>query len=406
MENHKLEITNDKGYRLNAFLELPPNRRPAYFAIFAHCFTCNNNLNAVRHISTALTVHGVGVVRFDFTGLGKSEGTFAESHFSSNVADLVAVYRYMDSHFEAPALMVGHSLGGAAVLAAADRLPALKAVATIGAPSSIDHVKKHFDLIKGEENGDADYEVHIGGRPFLINNTFLEEMEKTDLLAIVKRLHKPVLFLHSPGDQIVGIENAQHLYEHAVHPKSFVSLDHADHLLSKKADSIYTADMIAAWSARYMPVEENIMLNNYGEQIVAYLDLGQSKFTTNLQTPRHAFIADEPLEAGGENMGPSPYDYLSAALAACTTMTVRLYAERKAWDLQEVFVYITYTHKHEDDMKDGTITPGHLEVFSKKLRFVGNLDEVQKERLKEIAAKCPVHQTLSLPAHIETSLID
>jgi uncharacterized OsmC-like protein/pimeloyl-ACP methyl ester carboxylesterase len=405
MENHKLDIINDKGYKLNAYLELPPNQKPAHYAIFAHCFTCNSNLNAVRHISAALTAHGFGVVRFDFTGLGKSEGTFAESHFSANVGDLVAVAQYMKAHYAAPALLVGHSLGGAAVIAAAARLPDIKAVATIGAPARVDHVKKHFSLEKNGTTGDMEWEVNIGGRPFMITKTFLDEMEKVDLNAILGHLHKAVLFLHAPGDNIVGIENAQSLYQSALHPKSFVSLDNADHLLTKKGDSTYAAEIIAAWASRYIPIEPNKMLDMAGEQLVGHLNLQEHKFTTAIQTVNHSLIADEPEDIGGENLGPSPYDYLSAALAACTTMTIRLYAERKGWDLREIYVYITYARKHEDDMKVGPEAPDHLETFSKKLRFVGNLDETQKERLREIAAKCPVHQTLSLPVQIETSLI-
>ncbi|WPU94783.1 bifunctional alpha/beta hydrolase/OsmC family protein [Mucilaginibacter sabulilitoris] len=406
MQSRKLEILNKQGYKLNAYLELPPNGKPTHYAIFAHCFTCNSNLNAVRHISAALAVHGIGVIRFDFTGLGQSEGTFAESHFSANVGDLVAVAQYMKLHYASPALLVGHSLGGAAVIAAAARLPEVKAVATIGAPARVDHVKKHFRLEKNDRTGDLEWEVNIGGRPFMITKTFLEEIEKVDLHAILGHLHKAVLFLHAPGDNIVGIENAQSLYEGAVHPKSFVSLDDADHLLTQKEDSTYAANIIATWASRYIPIEPNKMLDTAGEQLVGHLNLEEHKFTTMMQTVHHALIADEPEDVGGENLGPSPYDYLSAALAACTTMTIRLYAERKGWELKEIFVYITYARRHEDDMKEGPGEPGHLETFSKKLRLIGNLDEAQKERLREIAAKCPVHQTLSLPVHVETTLIN
>lgn len=359
----------------------------------------------MRHISAELTSHGFGVVRFDFTGLGRSEGTFAESHFSANVSDLIAVYDYMKINYAAPSLLVGHSLGGAAVIAAADQLPDLKAVATIGAPSRVDHVKKLLNIHGTPGETGVDWEVNIGGRPFIINNTFIEEMEKTDLQSILSRVHVPLLFMHAPGDQIVSIDNAHSLYTSASHPKSFISLDNADHLLTKKEDSIYVASVIAAWISRYIPIVENKMLDTAGEQLVGHLNLRESKFTTALQTAYHSFIADEPAEIGGEDRGPSPYDYLSAALAACTTMTVKLYALRKGWALKEVFVYITYARKHEEDMSNATGIPGHLEVFSKKLKFVGDLDQTQKERLKEIAAKCPVHQTLSLPVHIETSLI-
>ncbi|RBQ07836.1 bifunctional alpha/beta hydrolase/OsmC family protein [Pedobacter miscanthi] len=403
--NHRLEIKNDKGYKLNAYLDLPANQKPAHYAIFAHCFTCNSNLNAVRHISAELAANGFGVVRFDFTGLGESEGTFAESHFSANVSDLIAVFQHMKTYYTPPVLLIGHSLGGAAVIAAAERLPELRAVATIGAPSKVDHVRKLLTLQEPAGQDDRDWEVNIGGRPFLINKTFLEEMEKTDLQAILGRLHKPILFMHAPGDNIVSIDNAQVLYSSASHPKSFISLDNADHLLRLRKDSLYAAKIIAAWVSRYVPEMHNQMLTTSGEQLVGHLNLKENKFTTALQTEHHSFISDEPVVIGGEDLGPSPYDYLSAALAACTTMTLRMYAERKSWPLEEIYVYITYARKHEQDMGNGSAAPAHLETFSKKLLFKGNLDESQKKRLCEIAAKCPVHQTLSLPVHIETSLL-
>lgn len=252
MEIRKLEIINGKGYKLQAYLELPADQKATHYAIFAHCFTCNSNFNAVRNISTALTAHGTGVVRFDFTGLGNSEGTFAESHFSANVSDLVYVHQYMTAHFQAPELLIGHSLGGAAVIAAAAQLPAIKAVATIGAPYQVDHVKKQLKYEKDNEANGEEWEVNIGGRPFLINKSFLDEMQKTDLHTILAGLHKPLLLLHAPGDKVVGIENAQRLYHSAAHPKSFISLDNADHLLSNKKDSIYAANIIAAWAERYI----------------------------------------------------------------------------------------------------------------------------------------------------------
>jgi len=406
MQSHQLEITNRKGYKLNAYLDLPPNQKPNYYAVFAHCFTCNSNLNAVRHISTALTVHGIGVIRFDFTGLGKSEGTFAESHFSANVTDLLDVYTFIKSRYMAPELLIGHSLGGAAVIAAAGHLPELRLLVTIGAPSKVDHVKKILSRSSAPGAGDADWDVNIGGRPFRINNAFLDELDKTDLQSTLKSNRKPVLFMHSPEDQIVTIDNAHALYASARHPKSFISLDDADHLLSDKKDSVYTANIMAVWASRYLTAEVHQMPDTRGEQVLGFLNSEDNKFTTTLQTAHHAFIADEPAEVGGEDLGPSPYDYLSAALAACTTMTLRLYAQRKGWDLKEVYVYITYGQKHTEDMVVASGNPGHLEHFSKKLHFVGNLDQIQKERLREIAARCPVHQTLSMPVHIETTNIN
>ncbi|WP_040247350.1 bifunctional alpha/beta hydrolase/OsmC family protein [Psychroserpens mesophilus] len=406
MINHKLQIVNNKGIKLQAYLELPANQKPNYFAVFAHCFTCSSTLNAVKNISRSLTNHGFGVLRFDFTGLGRSEGEFADSHFSANVDDLLAVNKFLNDHYKAPSLLIGHSLGGAAVLVAASKLDTIKAVATIGAPATIDHVKHLFshDIDRIKDKGKV--QVNIGGRPFQIDEEFVSDFDKTDLPSIVKHLRKPLLILHSPIDTIVGINNAEQLYHNAHHPKSFVSLDNADHLLSKTQDSQYVGNVIAAWADRYFEPVQNIMLDTDGEQLVAHLNLKENNFTTNIQTAKHSFIADEPASIGGDDFGPSPYDFLSAGLAACTVMTLKLYAERKQWDLQEVFVYITYSKKHSDDLMLDVEKPSRIDFLLKKLVFVGDLDDAQKQRLKTIASKCPVHKTLQTQTIIETEIID
>jgi pimeloyl-ACP methyl ester carboxylesterase len=259
METREIEIINDKGYKLQGHLELPADKAPDHFALLAHCFTCNSNFNSVRTISTALTSHGIGVVRFDFTGLGKSQGTFTESHFASNISDLLCVSRYMAENLSSPVLLIGHSLGGAAVIAAAAQLPDVKAVATIGTPFRVDHVQTHFRLDINKPDS-VEWEVRIGGRPYIINRLFIEEMKKADLHTILGSLHKAMLFLHAPGDNIVGIENATSLYQSALHPKSFLSLDDADHLLSEKKDAIYAANVIAAWADRYLLKKETITI--------------------------------------------------------------------------------------------------------------------------------------------------
>jgi len=246
-----LEITNEKGYKLHGFLELPDDRTPERYALLAHCFTCNSNFNSMRTISSTLAGQGFGVVRFDFTGLGRSEGRFSESHFTSNVGDLISVARDMVEHHGKPELLIGHSLGGAAVIAAAAQLDYVKAIATIGTPYSVDHVQQHFRLESADARGE-EWQIHIGGRPFTINKQFVEEMEKTDLHTLLNRLHKPILFAHAPGDEIVPLAHAHQLYQSAKHPKSFLSLDSADHLLSKKSDAIYAANVIAAWAERYL----------------------------------------------------------------------------------------------------------------------------------------------------------
>lgn len=406
MKSTKLNIQNKKGHKLQAYLELPANQKPNYYAIFAHCFTCNSTLNAVKNISRSLTNHGFGVVRFDFTGLGGSEGEFAESHFSANVEDLLSVSQYLEENYEAPGLLVGHSLGGAAVIAAASKLDNIKAVATIGAPATSSHVTHLFSHGIDEVKEKGEVEINIGGRPFKINKEFVEDFGKTNLPEITKNLRKPLLIMHAPFDKIVGIENAHKLYHEAHHPKSFVSLDDADHLLSNVKDSIYAGNMIGTWVQRYFEQKDNVMLNTNGEQLVAHLNLKEDNFTTSIQTTRHDFIADEPTSFGGDDFGPSPYDFLSAGLAACTVMTLKLYAERKKWDLQEVFAYITYSKKHSDDLMLDVEKPMRIDHLQKRLKFVGDLDEKQKQRLKEIASKCPVHKTLKSEVIIETELIE
>ncbi|MBO6605750.1 alpha/beta fold hydrolase [Psychroserpens sp.] len=405
MKNEKLKITNKKGITLQAYLELPANQSPNYYAIFAHCFTCSSSLNAVKHVSRALTNDGFGVVRFDFTGLGRSEGEFAQSHFSANVDDLIAVNNFLAENYQAPSLLVGHSLGGAAVLVAASKLDNIKAVATVGAPATVSHVKHLFShgIAEVEEKGEV--EVNIGGRPFKIDNEFVNDFDKTDLPSIVKSLRKPLLIMHSPIDTIVGIKNAEQLYHNAHHPKSFITLDNADHLLSNSRDSQYVGEVIGAWVKRYFEPITNRMLDTDGEQLVAHLNLIEDKFTTTMQTAKHSFIADEPEQVGGDDFGPSPYDFLSASLAACTVMTLKLYAERKKWDLQEIYAYITYSKKHSDDLMLDIDEPRRIDHLQKKLSFVGNLDDSQKARLKEIASRCPVHRTLQSEVIIDTQLI-
>lgn len=406
MKNSKLTIENNKGQNLQAYLELPANQKPNHFAVFAHCFTCTSSLSAVKNISRALTNYGFGVVRFDFTGLGKSEGEFADSHFSANVDDLIAVSNYMTLNYKAPALLVGHSLGGAAVITAASRLDTVKSVATIGAPATVNHVKHLFthdiDKIKEGENT----EVNIGGRPFKVNPEFVADFDRTDLPLVVKSLRKPLLILHSPIDTIVGIKNAEQIYRNAHHPKSFVTLDNADHLLSNSQDSNYVGNVIGAWVQRYFEPRENDMLETQGEQLVGHLNVIEDNFTTSIQTKNHSMVADEPPSIGGDDFGPSPYEYLNAGLVACTAMTLKMYAQRKNWDLKEVFVYVTHSRKHSDDLGMNIEKPIYLDHINKKLKFVGDLDNAQKRRLKEIASKCPVHKTIANKVIFDTIVLE
>ncbi|GAA4238697.1 bifunctional alpha/beta hydrolase/OsmC family protein [Postechiella marina] len=406
MKSIRLKIENKKGIALHAYLELPANQKPNKYAVFAHCFTCSSSLNAVKNISRALTQYGFGVVRFDFTGLGRSDGEFADSYFSANVADLIAVSDFMAFNYEAPSLLVGHSLGGAAVLYAASQLDNVKAVATIGAPSTVGHVTHLFshgiDAVK--EQGEV--QVNIGGRPFIINQEFVEDFDKTDLASVVKSLRKPLLIMHAPTDKIVGIKNAEELYLQAHHPKSFVTLDDADHLLTNSNDSNYAGNMIGTWVQRYFKTQENTMLNTSGEQLVGHLNIVEDNFTTTIQSKRHSMIADEPVSVGGADFGPSPYEYLNAALIACTAMTLKMYAERKKWDLKEVFVYVTHSKKHSDDLGVQSDMPKYLDYVNKKIKLIGNLDDAQKKRLKEISSRCPVHKSLVSQVVIDTTFIN
>jgi uncharacterized OsmC-like protein/pimeloyl-ACP methyl ester carboxylesterase len=405
MNTVRLEIKNKKGLKLQAYLELPANQKPNHFAIFAHCFSCNSNFNAVKNISRSISNNGFGVLRFDFTGLGRSEGEFAESHFSANVEDLLDVSAFLEKNYKAPSLLIGHSLGGAAIIVAASKLESVKAVATVGAPATVSHVTHLFSHAIDDIPEKGEVEVQIGGRPFKINKDFVADFGKTDLPKIIKELRKPILVMHAPFDKIVGIENAHQIYHSAIHPKSFVSLDDADHLLSKSSDSIYVGNMIGTWVARYFEPKENQMISSDGEQLVAHLNLLEDNFTTSIQTKKHSFIADEPTSIGGDDFGPSPYDLLNAGLAACTVMTLKLYAARKKWDLQEIFVYITYSKKNRDDLEFDLDKPARFDHLKKKLKFVGNLDKKQTQRLKEIASKCPVHKTLQNEVVIDTEII-
>ncbi|MBL4604398.1 MAG: alpha/beta fold hydrolase, partial [Flavobacteriaceae bacterium] len=384
----------------------PANQKPNYFAIFAHCFTCSSSLTAVKNVSRSLAKDGFGVLRFDFTGLGRSEGDFSDSHFSANVEDLIDVHEFLKASYGTPSLLVGHSLGGAAVLVAASILEDIKAVATIGAPATVSHVKHLFSHDKDEIPSKGNIKVNIGGRPFNINKDFVDNFDKTDLPTVVKNLRKPLLILHAPFDKIVGIENAQQLYTSAHHPKSFVTLDGADHLLLNPKDSIYAGNIIGTWAQRYFPIQENEMLDIEGEKLVGHLNLIEDNFTTFIQTKNHSLIADEPAEIGGDDSGPSPYELLNASLAACTVMTLKLYAQRKKWDLKEVFVYITNSKKHSDDLGLEIEKSGYLDHITKKLKFVGNLDAEQKQRLKEIASRCPVHRTLEKGVIFETAVLE
>lgn len=404
MNLQKMTFKNKEGDTLVGRLELPADRNPHNFALFAHCFTCGKNLSAIKHISRALTANGFGVLRFDFTGLGESEGDFAESNFSGNIEDLVAAAEFLKEHHKSPTLLIGHSLGGAAALYAAPNIPSIKAVATIAAPSNPTHVKR---LLKGslediEQLGAAI--VKLGEREFTIKKQFLDDLDKTPLSEVLQTLNKSILIMHSPQDNLVGIKNAEEIYKAGRHPKSFISLDGADHLLTDRNDSRYVGQVIAQWANRYIDIE-NEKLPDTHHQVVASLGASDG-FTTRMKVGNHYQTADEPIKVGGNDFGPSPYELVSAGLAACTAMTLHMYAKRKKWPLANVEVHTSHSKIHSEDCEDCESPTAKLDTFERELKLTGDLDESQKNRLLEIADKCPVHRTLHATVRVNTKLIE
>lgn len=405
MKAEKVYFTNQEGLQLSGQLQKPIGRKIKAYALFAHCFTCGKDLKAVRNLSESLNQKNMAVLRFDFSGLGQSEGDFASTNFSTNINDLLAAAQFMDENNMAPEILIGHSLGGSAVLMVADKIPSVKAVATIGAPSEAEHVKHLFQphLNTILEEGDA--EVNIGGRPFVIKKQFLHDLEGHAVQkSISKWRKKALLVMHSPQDTIVGIENAREIYEAAHHPKSYISLDGADHLLSKSADSEYVGLLIASWANRYLAVDEKHRIPKGESQVIAQID--EEPFITRISANNFGFIADEPEEMGGQNLGPSPYDLVSAGLAACTAMTMQLYARHKKFPLQGAKVEVNYEHDHASDAKDCVTGEAKKGLFHRKISLQGPLDEKQKARILSIADKCPVHKSLEKGTNISTEISD
>ena len=396
MAFEKVSLVNRDGHRLAGRLDLPPDGKPVAYALFAHCFTCTKNLKAVGHISRALTQQGIAVLRFDFTGLGESEGDFADTNFSSNVEDLVEMAGLLTREREAPRILIGHSLGGAAVIRAAARIDSVRAVATIGAPHDPRHVAHVFgeSLATIEESGEA--RVTLAGRPFRIRKQLLDDLAEAGLDEALRGLGRALLVMHSPVDRVVGIENAARIFQAARHPKSFVSLDRADHLLSDEADSLYAGAVLGTWARKYLdvPREDREAVAGEGE-VVASLTSGDV-FRTEILAGGHPLLADEPRAAGGTNAGPSPYELLAAALGACTAMTLRLYAERKGWPLERTVVRLKHSKDHAQDCAGCERGAGAgIDVIERELELRGPLDAAQRQRLVEIAERCPVHRTLT-----------
>jgi putative redox protein len=412
VSSEKITFTGALGEPLAARLDAPARTTnapgsPKAYALFAHCFTCSKDIFAATRIASALAAHGIAVLRFDFTGLGASGGDFANTNFSSNVGDLVAAADWLRQNRDAPALLIGHSLGGAAVLAAAGRIKEAKAVATIGAPADPEHVAENFGAARERIEAEGEAEVTLAGRHFRIKKQFLEDIAASTLEAAIGHMHKALLVFHGPRDEIVGIDNASKIFVAAKHPKSFISLDDADHLLTRHEDAAFVADILAAWAARYLdeaPADKEAAAPalEHGEVLVEETRTG--KFTNKVATDAHTIIMDEPVSVGGLDSGMNPYDLLLAALGGCTSMTLRMYAERKGLPLDKVAVRLSHEKIHARDCDDCETKEGKIDLIERELEITGDLDTAQRQRLLEIADMCPVHRTLDSENKIVTRL--
>jgi len=395
----KLEFPNAQGHVLAGALTLP-DLPPRAFVLFAHCFTCGKDIAAAARIARSLAGHRLAVLRFDFTGLGGSGGDFANSNFTSNVDDLVAAADYLAEHYHAPGMLIGHSLGGTAVLTAAPRIDACKAVVTIGAPATPEHVERQFAARLDEIESTGAATVQLAGREFRIQRQFLEDLRNQSVAERLNRLRRALLVFHAPLDATVSIDEASAIFQAARHPKSFVSLDGADHLLSRNEDAQFVADTAATWVRRYLPeAEQSRPEVAGGEVLVAELN---RKFLRQVSSDDHAWLADEPKRVGGGNLGPDPYEHLLAALGTCTSMTVRMYANRKEWPLDEVDVHLTHSREHAQDCEDCDEQAARVEVLRREITLHGDLSDEQRRRLLEIADRCPVHRTLEGELRVET----
>jgi uncharacterized OsmC-like protein/alpha/beta superfamily hydrolase len=401
MRSERLKFINSKGQTLAARLDRPDTGKPLAYALFAHCFTCSMNLKAVTNINRALSAAGIAVLRFDFTGLGESEGDFADTAFSSNVDDLLAATQFLVDKYEAPKLLIGHSLGGTAVLRAARRVPSAVAVATIGSPLQPSHVVHQLgDIQTIETEGEA--LVQLAGRPFRVKKEFLDDLRQHDLRQDLAGLRKALIVFHSPADSTVGIDNAQEIFLAAKHPKSFISLDQADHLLSDNADSMYVGTVIAAWARKYIGTPTDALPALAGADVA--IRTGREGFFSQINARGHALIADEPAASGGTDLGPTPYDYLVTALGTCTAMTLRVYADRKGWPLEAVEVRLSHRKNHVADCAECESKGAKIDEIERSITLSGELSEEQRRKLLDIADKCPVHRTLHSGMRVLTSL--
>ena len=402
MPTERITFTGHSGEKLAARLDMPEGPHLAT-ALFAHCFTCSKDIPAARRIAARLAAMGVAVLRFDFTGLGHSEGEFANTHFSSNVQDLEAAAAYLATRKMAPSLLIGHSLGGAAVLRAAGLIDSAKAVVTLGAPFDPGHVTHNFAGALDEISNAGEANVTLGGREFKIRDSFVKDVEAQNLKPLINEMKKALLVMHAPLDTVVGIENASEIFLAARHPKSFVTLDDADHLISRSEDAEYAAEVIAAWAARYLDLSPPAPPIGAPEGVVRVSGADPEGFLQDVNSgPIHHTLADEPMAYGGTNMGMTPYGFLSSGLGACTSMTIRMYARRKGWKLDHVWVDVSHNKVHAQDAATGS--GDKIDSFKRTIHLEGNLTEAERARLLEIADKCPVHRTLEKSSQVLTEL--
>jgi len=405
MPTERITFEGHGGHPLAARLDMPQGDHLGT-ALFAHCFTCSKDIPAARRIAGRLAAMGIAVLRFDFTGLGHSEGEFENTSFSSNVDDLIKAADYLADRGMPPALIIGHSLGGAAVLKAAGQIDSIKAVVTIGAPFDPEHVTHNFKSAISEICKEGMADVCLGGRPFKIAREFIEDISKAELKPAIANLKRALLVLHAPLDTVVSIDNAAEIFQAAKHPKSFVTLDEADHLISKASDAEYAAGVIAAWAARYMDLTPPAPPIGAPEGVVRVREADPDGYLQDITSgPLHHALADEPLAYGGTNRGMSPYGFVSSGLGACTSMTIRMYARRKKWPLEYVWVDVTHDKVHAQDAEAGTAAQ-KIDSFRREIHLGGDLDDDQRKRLLEIADKCPVHKTLEHSSKIETVLAE
>jgi uncharacterized OsmC-like protein/alpha/beta superfamily hydrolase len=402
MKFKRISFKNTEGADLSARIDFPLDGIPRAFAVFAHCFTCTKNSKAIATITSALTQKGLAVLRFDFTGLGESQGDFADTNFSSNVSDLIAAAEFLSSFYEAPQLLIGHSFGGTACLQAARDLPQVKAVATIGSPAHPRHVVHLLAHARKDIEQTGAAKVLLAGRPFQIKKQFLDDLENARVDQVLPELKCALLVLHSPRDEVVGIENAAQIYQAARHPKSFISLDNADHMMSDSRDSDYVGAVIAQWAARYIRPSERKDSKPPSNEHAVVASIGGSRFRTAMVARGHGIIADEPVHLGGTDAGPTPYELVGAGLAACMAITVRMYADGKAWPLEGVTIRCAHSKIDARSIPDKGSRRGKIDRFSAKIALDGSLTEDQRKRLMMVAERCPVHQTLLSEAIVET----